>query len=106
MRNLIDELDVLWPQTLRDTLRGKVISDGIERGALCMRIFEHDEGTDALAQSIVGLADSGMIANARTTHEVLVDFVGRDVDAATNEDLLLATIDADAVFIIHVAKVA
>ena len=47
-----------------------------------------------------------MIANARTTHEVLVDFVGRDVDAATNEDLLLATIDADAVFIIHVAKVA
>ena len=71
-------------------------------------IFEHDEGTDALAQAIVGQADSGMIANARTTHEVLVDFVGRDVDAATKWDLLLAKkcIDADAVFIIHVAKVA
>lgn len=94
MRNLIDELDVLWPQTLRDTLSGKVISDGIERGALCMWIFEHDEGADALAQAIVGQTDGGMIANARATHEVLVDFVGRDVDAATNEDLLLAAVNA------------
>lgn len=54
MRNLIDELDVFWPQTLRNALRGKVISDGVERGTLCMRIFEHDESADALAQAIVG----------------------------------------------------
>ena len=102
--NSVDELDVLRTQALSYADGVKVFRDGIKRGRDIAGF--HDEGADALAQAIIRQADGGMGANARAAVQVVVHFICGDVDAAANEDFLLAAVDLYAAFFVLNAQVA
>ena len=66
----------------------------------------HGEKANALAKAIVGHADGCLVADVFPVHHVVVDFARGNVFSAANDDFLLATIDAHALFFVDRAQIA
>ena len=61
---------------------------------------------NTLSQAFVRHADSCLVADVFPVHHVVIDLACGNVLAAANDDFLLATIDAHALFIVDRAQIA
>src|ERR1019366_1199846 len=103
LRQMIAEHDLLWR-----------LGGGQDRAAVTQEVVDvdgsprsrYDKADDFLAVSVVGNADRGDLDNLRPLQQNAVDLERRDVDAATDYQILLAPCDMQVSVGVEKADVA